>query len=558
MTQRSLGTRVTAALAVTALALTGCASDGGDSGADKKTVHANKDFNFLSASYDELRDGGDYVTGLSELSEQQNRFHADSTRYTTDLWRWYNPHLIYFTPEGEPVANEAYIESMNEEMVDGNTVVTFKLNKDAKFNDGTPIDVTAFQTYWEINRGDNDAYAPKSTDGFEQITSVEPGADNFEVKVTFDGPYLYWPGLFTDMAHPALKDPANYNSYLKQLHPEWGAGPYTVENVDFNKGEVVFVRNDKWWGKPGKLDRRIFRYMEDKAAINAFKNGEIDSLALNAKESYQSVKDMPGIAINDAPDTRTTLTVLNSNSEVLKDVHVREAVTRGINRSTITDIVFNGMPYEGEPVGSLIMFPFQPGYSDNFDKVGGFDPEKSAQILDEAGWTVGADGFREKDGQKLSLTYVLFGDLEVSKAMATATQKMLKDVGVDVVIDNRPGSEFSKTLRNRDFDILPMAWGATDPYGIAYMGQMFFADSELNKSDTGSAEIDEKIRQLQQMDNAEEQIKFANEIEEDVFALFGLIPNYNPARVVATKEGIANVGATGFAVFPAELIGWKK
>ncbi|PRQ12555.1 ABC transporter substrate-binding protein [Corynebacterium sp. 13CS0277] len=558
---RSFAVKMTSIIAASTLFLAGCASDGENSGdkssSSAQTVDALK-FTYNKVAYEDLKDGGEIVTALAELSEQQNRFHADGTSYTTDIWRWYNPQMIYFTPEGEPVANPEYIESMDSELVDGNTVVTYKLNKKAKFNDDTPIDVTAFQTTWEINRADTEDYTPNATDGYELITSVEPGADNYEVKVTFDGPYLYWPGLFNEIAHPALKDPENYNGYLKQLHPEWGAGPYTVDFVDFNKGEVGFKRNDKWWGRPGKLDRRIYRFMEAKAAVNAFKNGEIDGVGAGTKDSYAAIQGMDNIYISEGPDVANNILTLNAKSENLQDIKVREAVVRAINRDTIVDIAFNTLPLKGEPSGSLFNFPFQEGYHDNFTKVGGFDAEKSKKLLEEAGWVEGADGIREKDGKKLTLNYIVFSDSEVIRAMASAVQKMLKDVGIDAQIDSRPGSDFSGTLSRRDFDLLPMGWSATDPYGVAYFGQSYLSDSEFNKSGTGTPELDAKIREMQAMTDPEAQNKRANELEEEAFAQYGIMPYYNRVVISAQKEGLANMGATGFASFPKEELGWAK
>ena len=208
--------------------------------------------------------------------------------------------------------------------------------------------------------------------------------------------------------------------------------------------------------------------------------------------------------------------------------------------------------------GSLNLVQTQDGYEDNFGAVVQFEPDKAKQLLDDAGWTAGDDGIREKDGEKLSLRYVLLGDDPTSKAEAGATQKMLRDIGVDLRIEERPASDFSKITSERDFDVFPMGFSMSDPYGVAYFGQIYRSNSELNKSGTGTAELDKKIDELQQIGDKDEQIKRSNELEKEAFKEYGLMPFANGPDMSAVKEGLANLGGYSFAVVPVEDIGWEK
>ncbi|MCX7444032.1 ABC transporter family substrate-binding protein [Corynebacterium sp. P7003] len=558
--------QLTAALAAGALALSGCSGDSGSSGSSSAGGGSSSNTDtvevaasdFAPTERDDIKDGGELVTAIYEIPEQQNRFHADASAPVVTIWNWYNPQIALFDGEGNYTANPSYISEVTDEVVDGNTVVTFTVVDDAKWNDGSDIDWTAFETTWRINNGESDDYTPSATDGYERITSVEEGDSPKQAVITFDGVYPWWEGLFNQIAHPALADPANYNSYLKEVHPEWGAGPYTVENIDFNKGEAVFVRNDKWWGPEGKLDRRIFRQMESQAAINAFKNGEIDVVGASSRESYATVENMDGIDLRMATRPSSALITLNSEAGALGDIKVREAVARGLDRQLLGQIRFNGTPYSETPPGSLIIYPFQEDYHDNFSAAADFDPEAAKALLDEAGWAEGSSGIREKDGETLHLTYTLIGDNETSKAQATATQKMMKDIGIDLEIRQRPSSEFSDVYTNRDFEIFPMGFSSSDPYGVAYFGQTYNSDSQLNLSGTGTPELDEQIRELQALPTTKEQIKRANELETEAFKRYGLIPTGNGADIYAVKDGLVNSGALGFAVLPVENIGWKK
>ena len=560
-------TGIVAAFAVAALTLSACGASGSsdessgstDTGSATEVAAAD----YLHADYDELQEGGTLTLAITELGEQQNPFQQDGTSYTSWLWYWYNPQLALFADDGTWSFNPDYFDDVTSDEVDGNTVVTYKIKDEATYNDGTPIDYKAFQTTWQANNGTDPDYLPSATDGYERISSVEAGSSDKEVVVTFDGIYAWWQGLFNLVLNPAVDSADAFNNlYINTLQPDLGAGPYKVEKFDQTAGTVSFVKNEKWWGEPGKLDRVTYKVMETSASLNAFLNGEIDVTSAATAERYTAVKDMSGINIFTAMVPSNALLMLNSGNEILADSGVRQAIFDGIDRSVLAEITFNGLDYTEPLPGSFTLFASQPGYEDNFSKAVTYDPENSKKLLDEAGWTEGADGIREKDGETLSLRYVLLGDATTAKNRATAMQQNLKDIGVDLQIEERPSSDFSEVYTEKDFDLFTMGFSSTDPFGVAYFGQIYSSDSGLNLSGTGTAELDAKIADLQKIGDPDEQITAANELEVEAFKLYGIMPLYNGPGIAAVKEGLANFagntsqGSMGFAVLPIENIGW--
>ncbi|MFS0466462.1 hypothetical protein ACL1CI_09595, partial [Corynebacterium striatum] len=140
----------------------------------------------------------------------------------------------------------------------------------------------------------------------------------------------------------------------------------------------------------------------------------------------------------------------------------------------------------------------------------------------------------------------------------TATQKMLKDIGIDLKVEERPSSDFSEIATKKDFDIFPMGFTAGDPFGIAYFGQVYRSDSELNKSGTGTPEMDKKIEELAKIADPDEQIKKGNELEREALSTYGIMPIYNGPAMVATSPKLANFGAASFAVLEVEDIGYTE
>lgn len=554
------------------LVLAACSSDAGSDGTssssgssassqgsgDNSDVKAAGDYNPLDR--DQIKDGGELTLALAELSEQQNPFHANSTAYTWSTWNKMNPQVGLFDGDGTFHANPDYITDVKEETKDGKTFVTYTINPKAQYNDGTPIDWKTFEHTWKLNNGEDPALQVNSTDGYELIESVTKGTDDKQAVVTFKQPYPWWEGLFNFLLPTQVADAATFNDgFVNKLHPEWGAGPFKLDRVDFNSGEVTYVRNEKWWGEPAKLDKITYRQMEDQASLNAFKAGEIDATGVGSKDRLAAAKEMGDqVEIRTALRPSNFLLTLNSKSPVLADKTVREAFMTGIDRAQLAAIRFNGLNYSEKLPGSFLLFQTQEGYEDNFGSVVSYDQDKAKQLLDDAGWKEGANGIREKDGAPLSVRYVTLGDSPMVQATATALQKMLKDIGGDCKVEERPTSDFSKVSTERDFDLFMMGFNSGDPFGVAYFGQVYGSDSELNKSGTGTPEMDAKIADLQKIADPDEQIKRANELEKEAFKEYGIMPYANGADMVAVKPGLANFGANSFAVLPVENIGWAK
>ena len=558
--KRSSVMSVVAVVAATGLMLGGCTSDkkNVDYGpAATVEIKPNGDYNPLER--DQIKDGGELTLPILEVPEQSNSLHGNAIVDGTTLWRWYNPQMTLADGDGTWHPNPAYLTNVKDEEVDGKTVVTYDINPDAVFNDDTPIDWRAFETMWKFSNAENPDVVANSTDGYDQIESVTAGESDKQAVVTYKQAYPWWQALFDRVLHPSVVDAQTFNEgYLKNPHPEWGAGPYKVDKFDYNSGTVSFVPNEKWWGEKPKLDKVTYRQMESQATINAYQAGEVDAVEIANKDHLAVAKTVKDTVLRGTLRPSNYLVTLNAKTPTLEDVKVREAVFTGMDRETLAQVRFNGMDYTENLPGSFALFQNQKGYQDNFGGLVTYDQDKAKQLLDEAGWAEGSDGIREKDGKKLTLRYVTFGDSQLVKSTAAAMQKMMKDIGVDLQVAERPSSDFSQVIAEREFDVLTSGFVSYDPYGVAYFKQVYASDSELNKSGTGTPEMDQKIAELQQLPTQEEQIERANELEKEALQQYGIMPYVNGPQLYATKNGLANYGSYAFALVSKENIGWAK
>lgn len=558
MTKVSRALAAAAVVSVLWAALVACGGSGSSGGGDSAaSLAAQTQYN--PQPYENIRDGGTLTTALPEITPQFNTFQTDGTLYTLNLWRWYNPILINFTADGDAVYNPDYLTDVQQELLDGNTKITYTISPKATYNDGAPIDWRSFESTWETSNGKDPAYLVSSTDGYDRITSVTRGVDDRQAVVTFQGVNVWWQGLFNVLLNPKAANPEIYNQgYLNAPHNEWGAGPFQVQEFDQQNGTMVFERNPKWWGKPGKLDTRTFLTMESSADLNAFKNGQLDAVAVGSRDRLAQVQGQPGTEIRKGPSLQLDFFTLNGQSPILSDPLVRKAVFEAIDRVQITRFHFNGLDYTSDPAGSMALLPFQKGYADVFDKVIKFDPEQAKRDLETAGWTPGPDGVRVKNGQQLKFTYVNTGDDAVGKAVAGGTAAMLKDVGALLEIRQVPSSDYSRIVTGKQFDMFYSGVSQTDPFGLAYFCQVYCSGSGLIKSGVSDPRNDELIRSVNALPTPGEQYAKAAEAEVVALSTYGVMPTVNLPTISAMKTGLANSGAGRFLTVSPEMIGWQK
>jgi peptide/nickel transport system substrate-binding protein len=298
--------------------------------------------------------------------------------------------------------------------------------------------------------------------------------------------------------------------------------------------------------------------MDRTASINAFKNGQLDATDVGTKDRLAQVQGMSGIDIRKGISLQNDLFTLNSKSPILADPRVRKAVFEGIDRKQIADITFQGLNFTETLPGSLTLFSFQDGYQDNFSKAVTFDVEQAKRDLETAGWTAGPDGMRSKGGQPLELSYVNTGDDPVGKAIAGAAVAMLRNIGVKLDIRQVPSTDFSSIIIGRKFDIFYSGFGQNDPFGMAYICQIYCSDSQLNLSGTNDPAFDPQVKSVNTLPTAQEQFAKGAEVEAQAFKTYGIMPTLTLPAITAVKHGLANVGSGRFFTTTPENIGWQK
>ncbi|MBW3642770.1 MAG: ABC transporter family substrate-binding protein [Actinobacteria bacterium] len=554
------------ALALTASA---CAGGGGrstvpDGDAGIAPSAADNDIN--ATERDQLQEGGVLRWPLSELPPNFNTHSLDGA--LGDNAAVMGALLLSpfdFDAAAQPHLNEDFVQSAELTATEPQQVVTYRINPDAMWHDGTPVTVADFEAQWRALNGTDPAFKVVSTQGYDKIENVVPGSDEREVVVTFTEDYVDWRELFSAL-YPAAtnRDPATFNDGWRD-GPLTTAGPFKFESLDRTAQTITLVRNERWWGSPAKLDRLIYRVIDPDAQIDALANGEIDFIDVGSDvNKLERARTTPGIELRRAAGPNFTHVTLNGTSEVLSDLEVRRALALAIDRETIARAFLGPLDVPVESLDNHIFMRNQRGYRDNTGDLGTYAPDRAESMLDAAGWEH-AGAVRAKNGRELAIRFVIPSQVATSGQLAELVQGMLQRVGVRVDIEAVPvGDFFERYITPGNFDMTTFAWlGTVFPisssrsiYAQPAVGENGELDVQQNYARAGSDQIDRLFAEATSEFDEERAIELGNRIDALIWQVVHSLTLYQRPEIAATRADLANFGAFGFASGVYEDIGF--
>ncbi|GAA4775826.1 TIGR04028 family ABC transporter substrate-binding protein [Microbacterium gilvum] len=343
--------------------------------------------------------------------------------------------LLYQDPE--TLELEPWIAT-SWEVNDDATEYTFTLRDDATYSDGTPIDAENVVKNFDLyGLGDTDRALTVS----EAINNYDHGeaVDATTVKFFFTAPS---PGFA--QAVSTINSGLLSNETLDRTSEEFGpgnaaeivgSGPFTIASEEIGTEISLAVREDYDWA-PESFEHDGRAYLD---AIDYLVVGE-DSVRVGNVVSQQAQIARQIEAPDEAQFSADGLSLLAASTNgvnnglsfrfrdpLLEDVRVRQALIAGIDREQIVETLFT----DSYPLATGALASTALGYTDTSSYYA-YDPEKAADLLDEAGWELNADGLREKDGQTLALTFNEALPQPRSREVVTLIQEQLAELGIDV------------------------------------------------------------------------------------------------------------------------------
>lgn len=286
-----------------------------------------------------------------------------------------------------------------------------------------------------------------------------------------------------------------------------GTGPYVL--TDFVTDEyAVFERNENYWGKAPAIRKITVKVIPDnQTRIMALESGEIDLIFgknMIDADAISQYLDSDKFTVGLSDPTSTRHIVMNTTREILGDPAVRKALQHATDRQTISDGIFYGLE---QPADTL--YATTVPYCNVGLKPYEYSTETAAQILDEAGWVLGSDKMRAKDGKQLALDLLYNSDSVTEKTIAEYLQSEYLKLGISMTIHGEEEQSYRDNMKAGNFDmVFNICWGMPyDPQSsLAAMRAPVYGDYAAQQGLEDKAEIDEAItRILTSTDEAERQ-----------------------------------------------------
>jgi peptide/nickel transport system substrate-binding protein len=433
------------ALTTVTLAVTGCSAGTGSADAE---------------------DGGTLIYLDAEIATSA-QVQESGTWQTRALQQNITDRLLYRNAETNEL--EPWIAESWETSADGLTY-TFVIREGVTYSDGTDVDASsvARNLEWQSTGDEEKGTTPNAQ--FPAGLDASADDDTRTVTVTLAEPYApflnvltgWGAGLVADATIDASKE--EQSEFVNLI----GSGPFVVESEEYGK-EIVLTRREGYaWAPPSSPNQgeahlqqvTVIPVLEDSVRLGTLRSGEADVIRY-VQPSEEEALEAGGFEI--VSKTGVGLSnqwFLRSAAPFLDDIRVRQALQHVVDREQIVKDQYTG---SWKPATSVLS-PGTFGYVDESEKFD-FDLDEADTLLDDAGFTErDSDGYRTKDGQRLSVkTYIDVYD-NTAKSLFQAIQNQFQDAGIELTLHELDYSSYwGSAFADPEVGFLRVGWPHPDP-----------------------------------------------------------------------------------------------
>ena len=346
--------------------------------------------------------------------------------------------------------------------------VRFNLREGVTFHNGDPFNAQVVKAHFDRMKGDvSGSQTALIATNYQDAEVI----DDYTVELVFSAPV---PDILIDLAAPgaAITNAAAVEALGADAGQQpIGTGPFIFEEW-VEGSHISLVRNPDWtWGEfsfygttgPARAERLIFRFIpDDQTRTAALSTGEIHFLDLVPFQNIAPLEQLDGVTVEGfslpgLPQVNYISPAISPTS----DIRVRKAILHAVDQEEIVKLVFFGKAPRAYGPLSSDFAEYDPIVETYYP----YDPALSAQLLDEAGWTLGDDGIRRQGGETLQARII---ENRSWNPWVTLLQDQLRKIGFDAeVITLEGGGYFQGT-------------GETI-YELASMGDVFGSPATLRR-----------------------------------------------------------------------------
>ena len=408
----------------------------------------------------------------------------------------------------------------------------FELRDDVTFHDGEQFDATAAVESLQRTVS-SAAFADVPIDTIE-------ATDELTVDIDTEQPFSPLPAHLS-RNEAVILSPAAVDDDDAVTEPI-STGPFAFDSFQAGS-ELRAVRNDDYYGQTPAIESVRYEVVDDDQTRRMkLENGELEMARILPLEMVDDLESAASIDTYTPEIPRIRFLTFDTQSKPFDDDRVRRAVNHAIDRDAIVSSVLAGV--DRPAVG-----PFSPEISDwaNPDLEGyDYALEDARSLLDAAGWTVGDDDVRTRDGEELAVEFLTF-EARSLPLIAEVIQDQLADIGIDVDVTTMEYSSMVDQVGQDSFDGYLTSWGTLwypDPDRLA---DMFHSTDATLHHGYGNDRVDTLLEEARALDDRAERIVRYHEVQSLVLedAPVAFLTTYT--NVVATAAELS-----GYEPHPTE------
>ncbi|WP_258535548.1 ABC transporter substrate-binding protein [Bacillus sp. 03113] len=327
---------------------------------------------------------------------------AVSTRVNRNIY----DNLIYKTESGQ---FKPWLAT-KWEVSDDRKSYTFTLRKDVTFQDGTKFNAEAVKFTFDRILDPKTKAGANSHAAILNYVSAEV-LDEYTVKINLSKPSAPFLNNVSQ-SNLAIVSPTSAKKLGDQFSTNpVGSGPYKFVEWAEND-QIVLERNEDYkWGPPiadnkgpGYVDKLVFKITPEEATrIGSVESGQVDAAETVPSQNVISIKNSNNLKLIEHKTTGMPFVFfINQTQAPWDQLKARQALQAGIDVNNIVKTLYLGVY---ERAWSAVT-PGILGYDKSLENKDFYNPKKANQLLDELGWKIGNNGYRQKDGQELTFQFV--------------------------------------------------------------------------------------------------------------------------------------------------------
>lgn len=346
--------------------------------------------------------------------------------------------LVDADPEGELAPGLATSWESSE---DGRSW-RFTLREGVRFHDGTPMTAESVVDALDIAR--------VKPGPLEDVPIADVRAEEGGVVVELDEPFGALPAFLAEFRSQILA-PGSYGADGQGVQII-GTGPYRLTQLEppLRMEAVAF---EDYWGEAPAIERVSYSGVgRDETRALMAESGESEFVYGLNPASVTRLARTDGVEVRSVAIPRTLLLKVNAGHPFLDAPEARRALSLAIDREGIARAVLR------YPEGANQLFPpsVATWHDDALEPLG-HDPDAARALLAGLGWTPGADGILERDGEPFALTLLTYPDRPELPLVAAVLEQQFREIGVGITIDSTNSSEIPVRHQNGSLELALIA-----------------------------------------------------------------------------------------------------